>query len=240
MCFSPRENDTFPWRRPVFPEREARYYSRNAFSLGEEHKNASTKSLRLAPGAPRNPTRPQCLVSSWALLAAPLPGTNPAKLCIKPIEKATFPLRTPLFPSCCFTIETIDRKWAAPLELHSRPGAVRNRVAPGVPSGAPVARSDRQAETAGAVILCSSPWFYAHLLLPASRQAARALRRTNDLETCVAPIGSKMSRRSHWLKYTPKVFMPSAKALNLAGPHANLAEAGTSLRTNAPRTTLGF
>ena len=26
--------------------------------------------------------------------------------------------------------------------------------------------------------------------------------------------------------------MPSAKALNLAGPHANLAEAGASLRTN--------
>ena len=126
-------------------------------------------------------------------------------------------MRTPLFPSCCFTIETIDRKWAAPLELHSRSGAVRNRVAPGVPSGAPVARSDRQAETPGAVILCSSPWFCTHLLLPASRQAARALRRTNDLETCVAPIGSKMSRRSHWLKYTPKVFMPPAKALNLAG-----------------------
>ena len=76
---------------------------------------------------------------------------------------------------------------------------MRDRVAPGVPSGAPVARSDRQAETAGAVILCSSPWFYAHLLLPASRQAARALRRTNDLETCVAPIGSKMGPLSHWL-----------------------------------------
>ena len=141
-------------------------------------------------------------------------------------------MRTPLFPSCCFTIETIGRKWAAPLELHSRSGAVRNRVAPGVPSGAPVARSDRQAETAGAVILCSSPWFYTHLLLPASRQAARALRRTNDLETCVAPIGSKMGPLSHWLNYTPKVFMPSAKALNLAGPHANLAEAGASLRRN--------
>ena len=126
-------------------------------------------------------------------------------------------MRTPLFPSCCFAIETIDRKWAAPLELHSPSGAVRNRVAPGVPSGAPVARFDRQAETPGAVILCSSPWFYAHLLLPASRQAARALRRTNDLETCVAPIGSKMSRRSHWLKYTPEVFMPPAKAFNLAG-----------------------
>ena len=89
---------------------------------------------------------------------------------------------------------------------------MRDRVAPGVPSGAPVARSDRQAETAGAVILCSSPWFYAHLLLPAPRQAARALRRTNGLETCVAPIGSKMGPLSHWLKYTPKVFMPSAKA----------------------------
>ena len=195
MCFSPRENGTFPWRRPVFPEREARYYSRNAFSLGEEHKNASTKSLRLAPGAPRNPTRPPTSCVIPATLPTAAPGTNPAKLCIKPIEKATFPLRTPLFPSCCFTIETIDRKWAAPLELHSRPGAVRNRVAPGVPSGAPVARSDRQAETAGAVILCSSPWFYTHLLLPASRQAARALRRTNDPETCVAPIGSTLASR---------------------------------------------
>ena len=120
---------------------------------------------------------------------------QPSQTMLKTNWKTTFPLRTPLFPSCCFTIETIDRKWAAPLELHSRSGAVRNRVAPGVPSGAPVARSDRQAETAGAVILCSSPWFYTHFLLPTSRQAARALRRTNDLETCVAPIGSTLASR---------------------------------------------
>ena len=90
LCFSPTENGTFPWRRAVFLEREARYLSRNAFSLGEKHKNASTNSPRLAPGAPRNPTRPPTSCVTPATLPNAASGTNPGKLCIKPIEKRRF------------------------------------------------------------------------------------------------------------------------------------------------------
>ena len=116
LLFSGGEADTIPGMR---------------FSKGISTNRASTNSPRLAPGAPRNPTRPPTSCVIPATLPTAAPGTNPAKLCIKPIEKRRFHC-APLFSQAAVSqskpsIGNGRRRWncilvRAPCVIASLPG----------------------------------------------------------------------------------------------------------------------